>query len=876
MPELRTRRWPKIVGAIVVILAVLAVAGVLALDRILLSQVRARTDALSRSLGRPVTVDGVATKLWGGLGVKVTGVGIGAAEGEGVPLAALGRAEVEADLWRAARSGGKEVVVREAVLEGLQLNVIRFPDGTTNLERLSKDLAKQSKPAAPEEAQAEPKAEADLSAIRIDRAALVDARIAFFDRSVPGAKELSIEDLDVEVKDLQAGQPLEVVVKAAVLASAQNLELRLRAAPLPPSLTPTPETLTLRVQPIDLAPLAPFVPASVGLRGGRFQADLAVALGAAVPGGKGPTTVKGGFRAEGLAFAGQEGGKRLDAALDADLDADMVAGDLRIGKLDLAIGPAGLTGRGRASGLTGESPRVDGLEIVGRGLDPAAIAAYWPPLRKLMGGVVVQGPIGVLVRGSGSEAAQALDLRVDLGPVRLVVPASLAKAAGAPMLLTARAKVAGGGPIRFEGALDLAGADLRPGGTLAKKPGDPLSVKAAGSWRKVGAGQEIELTTLDLDLLGDRLSGRAKVALSGAGAKSTTRFDAALEGARLDLDRLLIPAPDEKAGGAPAPEKKSDPAAYAGLSGLATAKLGVVRSEGVEVRNVVVRARMENDLLTLEQARLEAFGGHVTADGTSMRLAQPDAPFKVALGLKGVAGEQVLSLLSKQKVLSGTLDADLALDGKGFTLAALKKSLTGALGGNLRGGTFHGKDLVGAVAAPLAARLPFASGKIGEGAGTPLGKELPFSFKIADGLARLEKPLRFAAAENAVALEGGVRLDGTLEMPATIALSPALIAKLTGGRAKPQAPIPVAFRLTGPAWSPRIEGLSLDGAIQAIVKQAASGALGKALGAEGASVDEVAAKKRAEAETRAREEAARAKQKLEDEAKKRLKGLFGR
>ena len=89
-------------------------------------------------------------------------------------------------------------------------------------------------------------------------------------------------------------------------------------------------------------------------------------------------------------------------------------------------------------------------------------------------------------------------------------------------------------------------------------------------------------------------------------------------------------------------------------------------------------------------------------------------------------------------------------------------------------------------------------------------------------------------------------------MPATFSLAPELVAKITGGRAKPKEPIPVEFRLAGPAWKPRVEALALDAAVKSIVQQAAAGALGKAVGAEGASVGEVAQKKQAEAEAKAR------------------------
>jgi AsmA protein len=116
-----------------------------------------------------------------------------------------------------------------------------------------------------------------------------------------------------------------------------------------------------------------------------------------------------------------------------------------------------------------------------------------------------------------------------------------------------------------------------------------------------------------------------------------------------------------------------------------------------------------------------------------------------------------------------------------------------------------------------------------------------------------------------------------LDMPGTIQLSPELISKLTGGRAKPSAPIPVAFRLSGPAWKPSVEALGLEPAVQAIAKQAATGAAAKALGVEGGEA-EVRARAEAEkqaAEQRARDEAEKAKKRATDEATKRLKGLLG-
>ncbi|HTO98121.1 MAG TPA: AsmA-like C-terminal region-containing protein [Myxococcales bacterium] len=856
------------------ILVVVVAAGVLALDRILLSIGRRQAATLSQELSRPIALQGISVKLWGGLGVKVSGVSIGPGPGERVALIELPRAEVSVGVFRAVVSRGKEIVVHEAVVHGLRVNVEKLPGGTTNLEALAHQLQARSahQPAAEQPPkQAQPGAQPAPPAVEVGRAAVEDARFSFLDRTVPGAKELFVDHFDAEVRDLAVGKPLELVVKAAVLADRQNLELRVKAAPLPPSLVPVPEQVTLQVQPIDLTPLAPFLPKSVGLQGGRFQADLKAALGSAVPGGRGPSKILGGFKATQLAFAGQAGGKRLDASLDADVTADPKAGDLDLRKLELVIGPAALSGHGRATGLLGDSPRVEGLEITSRGLDPAALTEYYPPLRTQMGGAVVAGPVGITVRGQGTATAQRVELRVDLTPVRIEVPHQVAKAAGGPLLLTATADAAqGGGRVGFDGNLDLGGVDLRPGGAVAKKPGDPLAVKVAGAYRRSGDAQEVTISQLLVNVLGDPLVGKGQVKVAGAGKSRTTRFDAELSGDRLDLDRLLLETPAAKPQPKPA-EKPAQPGpgAFAGLSGEARLRLGLLRIKKTEARNVLATIKVQEDTVTLDQAQLQAFGGTVSAAGTLVRLAHPQEPFKVVTKMKGVEAAQALGLFTSQKVLSGALDMDLELNGPGLGKVDLLKAITGAIEGDLRGGAFHGKDLIASVAAPLAGKLPFAK-KVSEGGSTSLGKDLPFAVKVANGVAQLTKPIKFDTGQGEVQLGGGVGLDGTLQMPATVALAPDVIARITGGRIKPSEPVPLSFRLAGPATSPRLDGLDVNAAAKALGAQAATGALGKALGLEppAAGGQGTGAGKPGHQPS--------PKQQLEDQAAKKLKGLFGK
>src|SRR5438105_8013907 len=138
------KRWQKVLGIAALFLIVIVAVLLFVLDSILTSKAHDEAAQLSKEWGRPVTIGSVSTKLITGLGVRISDVGIGAAQGEGAPLLDLQRVEVKAALLRAALSRGKDVEVRSAEIEGLTLNVIRLPDGTTNLEALQKKMAESA------------------------------------------------------------------------------------------------------------------------------------------------------------------------------------------------------------------------------------------------------------------------------------------------------------------------------------------------------------------------------------------------------------------------------------------------------------------------------------------------------------------------------------------------------------------------------------------------------------------------------------------------------------------------------------------------------------------------------------------------------------
>ncbi|WP_224240412.1 DUF748 domain-containing protein [Hyalangium gracile] len=899
MEAQKKRRWPYVLGGIVVLLVAIVAIVLWRLDAILLTQARAQAATLSQQLGRPVEIGDISTKLFPHVGVDVDAVTVGPAEGEELPLTQLKNLDVRVAAMPLLRSRGKDIQVLNAEVTGLTVNVIRLPDGTTNVQRLMDKLAQQQKPEQPPE---EEKPPADLSGVRVERAALTDGTIRFVDRSGGKAQELAISDLDIEVKDLRVGQPLEVKLAAAVLAQKQNLFATLAAAPLPPTLVPTPERLTLKAETIDLAPLGPYLPPSVGFQAGTLTADWKAELGGVVPGGKGPTRLEGVIKALGLRFAGAAGGKALDVVLDTDVKADLDAGDLALDRFKLDFGPAGISGKGRVKGMMGSSPAVEGFELTSHDLDPAVLAEYYPPLEKQLNGMIA-GPVGLSVKGSGTQEAQALNLEVDLTPVRLRVPEQLSKEAGTPMRLTASVSgaAASGGALRFNAKADLDGADLRPGLLLNKGPGQRLGVAAAGTYQPTKDGMKVDVGQLTANVLEDTVSGTASFALAGKGKKQTTTFALDMKSQRLNADALLMKEEEvlARTNGVP-PPVPDDPTRFNGMRGDMKFQVASVRYSEMDLSNLVAHITMVDDLIKIEKLSSVAYGGTVVADGTQVNLGPlPEKrPFVAKVTMQQVDVAQVLESRTPKKVMTGRFNGNIDLQGVGYTPDKLKETLLGAINGSLQDSTFMGVDVLSKVSEPLAKALPFAAKALKSEDLTSLGENLPFGVEIKNGVAQLEKPITWTRPEAAMRFEGGIRLDGVLDLNGTVNLTPQTINKLTLGKVTPGEDIPVTLKVTGPAWSPDVTGLDVKPAVTAIAKQAAAGLAGQLLGdkakqaqqlitgGEQAAREEAerrkkeleakAAEEKAKLEEAARAEQERAKKKAEEEAKKRLRGLFGK
>src|SRR5215469_5184538 len=137
-----SRKTLFIVGSVLLVLVVAGAIGLSVLDSILLKQARAQAGVSSEKLGRPIAVGDVSLKLLFGPSIRVSQVEIGPASGEKLPLLAIKSAEVKPALFKVLTSRGKQMQIESAKVEGLAINVIRFADGSTNIQRLQSKVSR--------------------------------------------------------------------------------------------------------------------------------------------------------------------------------------------------------------------------------------------------------------------------------------------------------------------------------------------------------------------------------------------------------------------------------------------------------------------------------------------------------------------------------------------------------------------------------------------------------------------------------------------------------------------------------------------------------------------------------------------------------------
>jgi hypothetical protein len=818
---------------------------------------------LTARLGRPVQIGHVDVRWLPGFGADVAGVTIGPAPGEAAPALAIARAHLRVGFLRALASLGYRVWVKEAVLTGVSAEVVRAPDGTLNWQRIAERL-RSDQPSQP----MSPALRDRLRGLRVDRVR-VDGQVRFQDQAHGGARA-AINDIHLAVDGARFDQAFQAHLEAAVLSPTRNLDLSAGFVPAPDSrgvlVAPPLQRVAVKLQPVDLAPLAPFL-AGVGLdelEQGRLAADLTVDLGAAAPGGAGPTLARGTAR---LAAARLARGEPFDAALESDLQADLPSGNVDVRRLRISAGEMAIEAAGRLTSLAA-TPRFDGFTVTSRGLDFDRLRRYYPPLPRVTG-LELGGPFTISARAGAEGGEQRFSLQVDLSRASIAAPGQLHKPAGTALSLAASGR-AQGQTIRCDRLLFTMGqAKLEARGVLhppaaggrpfeASAEATPFAVRALAALSSPRRAERLPDARV-----GARVVARGRLghpeslhlevpSFSAASGSSDLAGSLALENLErphisvdarasfLDLDDFLPPAPGKGRPSAPGKgrARRENDGVLARADGRARIEVTRGRAAGIPYQNLRADLALDQGRVRAHTLEVGAFGGRFSGAGSELPIAGQGQPFALKGTVGGMDLGALLGLLAPgSRVLAGRLDGQIDLGGRGTAPAELARSLTGNLTAGVSGAELLTAGLLGPVVhglaqavkvSPLARALAQGEQRIAALGDRRLG-DLAAVVRFADGAMIITRPLEAHTPYGALTLGGRVPLDGSADLQGTVALAPEAVGTLVGARLDLAGPLPVEVRVTGPLRAPRIAPIHLDAPARvlagAFARSAAAGLL---------------------------------------------------
>lgn len=898
-------------------------------------------------------------------------------EPTGETFLSLGAVQVGIAVWPALSSLGKRIEVTEIRVESPAVRVVRFEDGSFNFSTLGPPKTAEPEP-EPEPADG---GFADrLTSASVGEVALVDGAVRFEDRVKGGLGTLEIRHIGFLAKNVGLGLPLEALLTAALRdATEPNLKVEVATGPLASKVSElgAPELRQVKLH-ADQLPLS-IVPVSVEqviLEQAALSADVSVE-----PGPDGGLTVSGPLSVTALRLRqpAQSPGAPFDVVLGLAVKTSSVFDRFVLEGTEIAVGPLKTRVSGQAS--TAPEIRWDNVALdTVAPFSVGALAALAPGPRlpvpdgrlsldldtsggletlllnlgaRLSGlehtqeGLSARGALALDVSARGAIAAPKVEIRLDAGALAVegegfAKPAGMATGVAVDLevgkerirIPTAEvrlgdARLAGSGtyPLGSTGRVDVALALdellLKPFLTQLRLPAESLpegskvglDVRYQASAKDPAAGS-VEVPKLTFAAGDSRLTANAAVeSFSPVVARVVGRS------AYLNLDALMPKTAADPKKEAPPPGDPNEPILPPSMrSARATIDLEVKKLlyQGVEMSNVDVLVRLRDGKLIVESTKVGLFGGRFVADGTTLDLASAPLGYDLVAKLERVRGEEVLKLVADvEDALTGQLDTDFRLSGKGFSPQQLSQSLAGAFSMALSNGSLRGVNVVAAVVDPVEKAIDFARtrGKLnlGEPAVTRF-KRLAGSFEVKQGSLQLKAPMTISTSQGDIALEGGMGLDGKLDFTGAFDLPPKLLTQLTGGKVRAKKPVPVRFGLGCSIDKPCVQGVDAQQAAEGLAALAA----GKALDSAGRLIEKKtgvdtakalreaeeakrraeeakrkaeaearrraeeakrkaaaeAARARAEAEAAAQRQAEEAKRKAAEEAKKKLKGLF--
>ncbi len=256
---------------ILVVLIVLGIAGV----AISLSMFDADSyrpvlvTALEQGLGRPVQLDRIALGWRGGVVIELRGFAIPDDAGRDEPLVRVEDISALVRFWPLLK---KDVQVSSIVLTKPQVHVARDAQGRVNLLGLAA-LASPAAASGQTTSVGTQPVTFKIALLRIE-----DGTVHWTDATVQPSMDIWLRALDVTVKNISIGQPMDITARGALAAQTPNISVQGRFMPPDVSQPGAFRSIKLSVERLPLEKILPAAGADVPqLRGTittTFEGDL--------------------------------------------------------------------------------------------------------------------------------------------------------------------------------------------------------------------------------------------------------------------------------------------------------------------------------------------------------------------------------------------------------------------------------------------------------------------------------------------------------------------------------------------------------------------------------------------------------------------------
>jgi AsmA protein len=250
----------------------------------------------------------------------------------------------------------------------------------------------------------------------------------------------------------------------------------------------------------------------------------------------------------------------------------------------------------------------------------------------------------------------------------------------------------------------------------------------------------------------------------------------------------------------------------------------------VDIKDLRIAAEVTGQEAKLNALSFQLFDGQVKGQGKL--IAGSDAPpFTSTLTIQGLQlGPALNAVAAAQVSISGTAGADLALQGRGFSMSDLTKTLEGTSRFAVKDGTIEGVNLL-----QEAISILKVAGISLDNAKATAFSTIETDLAIKEGIINVQRLLMDSHDFQATG-EGTVGFDQILNLKVKLSLSQALSQKITGSShaarlALVGGRLNVPLLITGTVQAPSygLDSKALTGRVQGQVKEKVKEALGDLL-----------------------------------------------